>query len=326
MRIAIFGAGALGGYFGGRLLQGGYDVVFIARGAHLKALCQSGLKIESPRGDAQIRPVSATADPVEIGPVDLVLFLVKLYDTDAAALALAPLLGPDTAVVSFQNGVDSWTRIGKVIGMERVLGGVAYIFADVRKPGTVHHSGALARLVFGEFDGHRSERGAGLERAFTTCGVEAQLVDDIDMRIWEKFVLLSALSGVTALTRLSIGQVLKDPYCTELFKDALAETARIGIEKCSGLPTDIAERQMNFAKSLPYGMRASMLDDLERGKPLELDYLSGSVTKLGAVLGIETPVHANIYRALHPYLRPEMSSSEISPASLRNPLAPSAST
>lgn len=303
MRIAIFGAGALGGYFGGRLLQGGYEVAFIARGAHLNALQKNGLMIESPLGNVHLNPIRATDSPAEIGPVDLVLFLVKLYDTDSAARALKPLLGPNSAVVSFQNGIDCWSRIGDVIGMKRVLGGVAYISADIRKPGVIRHSGTLARLIFGTFDGHKSDSGTALESALTTSGVEAQVVDNVSVRIWEKFVLLSALSGVTALTRLSIGQVLSDDYCAELFRTALVETAEVGLKKCPGLSGDIAERQLDFAASLPYGMRASMLDDLERGKPLELDYLSGSVVKLGATLGVATPVHASIYRALHPYLR-----------------------
>ena len=302
MRIAIFGAGALGGYFGGRLLQGGYEVVFIARGTHLDALQRYGLKIESPLGNAHLNPIRATDSPAEIGPVDLVLFLVKLYDTDSAAHTLEPLLGPNSAVVSFQNGIDCWSRIGDMIGMERVLGGVAYISADLRKPGVIHHNGTLARLIFGAFDGRQSSAGIMLGSALTTSGVEAQVVDNINVRIWEKFVLLSALSGVTALTRLTIGQVLGDDYCAELFHAALVETAQVGLKKCPGLPGDIADRQMDFAASLPYGMRASMLDDLERGKPLELDYLSGSVVRLGADLGVATPVHASIYRALHPYL------------------------
>ena len=302
VKIAIFGAGALGGYFGGRLLEVGYEVSFIARGAHLEALQQNGLKIESPLGNAHLSPVRATTDPAELGPVDLVLFLVKAYDTDVAARALGPLLGPDTVVVSFQNGVDSRERIGQVIGIERVLGGVAYIFADVRAPGVVRHNGSLARLVFGEFDGSRARPAVALEEALTAAGVEAELVDDIDVRIWEKFVLISALSGVTTLTRLSIGEVLSDSYCAELFRDALTETAGVGLKKCPGLSDDIAERQMSFARSLPHGMRASMLDDLERSKRIELDYLSGAVVRLGATLGVETPVHATVYRALHPYL------------------------
>ena len=302
MKIAIFGAGAVGGYFGGRLLQAAHDVSFIARGAHLEALQQNGLIIESALGDAHLNPVRATAVPAELGPVDLVLFMVKLYDTDAAAHALEPLLGADTSVVSFQNGIDGWEHIGKVIGAERVFGGIAYVFADVRAPGVIRHSGSLARLVFGEFDRRHSRRATTLERALTIADVETELVDNIDVRIWEKFVLLSALSSVTALTRLSIGQVLSDTNCAELFQDALQETARVGLLKCPGLSTDIAKRQFKFAKTLPHGMRASMLDDLERGRRIELVHLSGEVVRLGTALGVETPVHTTVCRALHPYI------------------------
>jgi len=307
VKIAIFGAGALGGYFGGRLLQAGNDVSFIARGAHLEALRRDGLKIESALGDADLSPVRASAMPAEFGPVDVVLFMVKLYDTDSAARALEPLLGADTMVVSFQNGIDGWEHIGQVIGKERVVGGIAYIFADVRAPGVIRHSGSLARLVFGEFDHRLSERAIALEKALKNAGIETELVDNIDVRIWEKFVMLSALSGVTALTRLSIGQVLSDTSCAELFQEALQETARVGLKKCPGLSADIAERQFDFAKSLPHGMRASMLDDLDRGRRLELAYLSGAVVRLGTALGVETPVHATVYRALHPYIEGALS-------------------
>ncbi|MGI9335179.1 MAG: ketopantoate reductase family protein [Gammaproteobacteria bacterium] len=301
MKIAVFGAGALGGYFGGRLLQAGNEVSFIARGAHLEALQSNGLTVESALGNAHLTRIHATSDPSDIGAVDLVIFLVKLYDTDAASHALAPLLGDDTAVVSFQNGVDAWDRIGRVVGPQRVLGGIAYIFADVRAPGVIRHSGSLARLVFGEFNGSSSGRTTALEAALQSAGVDAQQVDNIDVRIWEKFVVLSALSGVTTLTRLPIGDVLADEHCASLFQEALDETARVGRGQCKSLSGDIAERQMSFAQSLPPGMRASMLDDLERGKRLELNDLSGAVVRLGRSLGIETPVHSTIQRALHPY-------------------------
>lgn len=302
MKIVIFGAGALGGYFGGRLLQAGHDVSFVARGAQLQALNANGLSIESPLGDVRLSPVRATADPGELGPADLILFLVKCYDTDSAAHALRPLLGPDTSVISFQNGVDSHERIGGVIGIERMLGGLAYIFADLRAPGVVRHSSALARLVFGEFDGRPSDRAKALEAALAMAHIDGELVADIEARIWEKFVFISALSGITALTRLSIGEILSDEHCANLFQDALAETAAVGSKKCAGLAADVAERHMKFARSLPTGMRASMLDDLERGKRIELNYLSGAVMRLGASLNVPTPVHTTVYRALHPYV------------------------
>ncbi len=302
MKIAVFGAGALGGYFGGRLLEAGNDVSFIARGGHLEVLRQRGLTLESELGDVHLHPVRASDDPGDVGPVDLVMFLVKAYDTDAAAQALAPLLADDTEVVSFQNGVESRERIAAVVGDERVLGGVAYIFADVRAPGVIRHSGSLARLIFGAFDGRRSSKAERLAQALRGAGVQCELVDDIEVRLWEKFVLISSLAAVTALTRLSVGEVLADLECAGLLQDALHETAHVGFAHCPGLSADIADRQWGFVQSLPAGMRASMLDDLERGKRIELEYLSGAVVRLGTAAGVEAPVHATVYRALHPYI------------------------
>ncbi len=301
MKIAIYGAGALGGYFGARLVQAGYDVAFIARGAHLDAMRRDGLRVESALGDVHLADVTATDDPARIGAVDLVLFLVKLQDTTAAARALAPLLGPDTAIASFQNGIDGWRMIGEVVGDDRVFGGSAYIFADVRAPGVVRHSGTLARLVFGELDGPPSDRVRALDTALTDAGVDHEVVDNVRVRTWEKFVLLSAVSGVTSLTRLPLGGILADDACASLFRDALEETTRVGLRECPALAADIGERQFAFARSLPAGMRSSMFDDLERGKPLELEYLSGSVSRLGRSHGLETPVHDVIFRALSPY-------------------------
>jgi 2-dehydropantoate 2-reductase len=301
MKIAIMGAGALGCYFGGRILQAGGDVSFIARGAHLEALRTNGLTIESPLGDAHIAPVTASDDPAEIGEADLVLFLVKLYDTEEAARAMAPLLGPNTGVLSFQNGVDAWQRIGAIVGEERVIGGTAYIPADIRVPGIIRHSGAFARLTFGEFDGSLSERCEAFQAILEKAGVEAQLVEDIDVRIWEKFIILSALSAITTLTRLPIGPIMADHHAARLFEAALRETHAVGMARCPGLSADAADRQMAIARGFPPHMRASMLDDLERGKRLELRDLSGAVVRIGKETGVPTPVHETVLAALHPY-------------------------
>src|SRR5437763_521355 len=204
MRIAIMGAGALGCYIGGRLIAAGNDVSFVARGAQLAALRDQGLRIESALGNLEIKKISATADPNEIGPVELVLFLVKLYDTDAAARALAPLLGPNTSIISFQNGIDAWHRIGAVAGSERIIGGVARLPCALTEPGVVRHNSGFANLQFGEFNGAASNRGKAFESLLNVEGLEARAVSDIDAQIWEKFVMLSALSGMTGLTRLPI--------------------------------------------------------------------------------------------------------------------------
>ncbi len=301
MKIAVMGAGALGCYYGGRLLQAGRDVSFIARGAHLEALQHNGLRIESPLGDAHLPTVAATSDPGEIGPVDMVLFMVKLYDTEEAAHAMAPLLGPETAVASFQNGIDGWQRIAAVVGEARVIGGMAVIPADIKAPGVVRHNGPFAKLIFGEFDGQASARCEALAATLDVDGMEALLVDNIDVRIWEKLVILSALSAITTLTRLPIGAILADERSRTLFRAAIDETHAVGRMACPALGETVADKSFAFAQKMPWHMRASMLDDLERGKRLELDDLSGAVVRLGKEHGVPTPVHAMVQAALSPH-------------------------
>jgi 2-dehydropantoate 2-reductase len=296
------GAGALGCYFGGRLAAAGSDITFIARGRQLEALKTNGLRIESPLGDLHLPKIRATDDPSDIGEVDMVLFLVKLYDTEVAAKALLPMLGPKTAIVSFQNGVDGWRRIGEIAGHERVIGGTAVIPADLRAPGIVRHNGPFARLTLGAFDGNDSEPCHALASLFEKADVDANVVPDIEIKIWEKFIVLSALSAVTALTRLPLGPIRKDPISAELFERALQETIAVGRAACPGLSEDAANRATSLAAGLPDSMRASMLDDLERGKPLELDDLSGAVVRRAADHGIDVPVHETVWRALHPFV------------------------
>ncbi|HXF53993.1 MAG TPA: 2-dehydropantoate 2-reductase [Hyphomicrobiaceae bacterium] len=300
MKIAVMGAGALGCYFGGRLAAAGYDVSFIARGATLKALRRDGVRIESTLGNLHLLNVRATSDPGEIGPVDVVMFLVKLYDTETAARAIAPLLGRDTAILTLQNGVDAAALIGGIAGRERVIGGTAFIAAENRAPGLVAHHSAFARVRFGEFDRSISPRVITLEQAFIRAQVDAKAVDDIEVQLWEKFVFLSALSGMTSLTRLPLGPILADELSASLFRRALEETNEVGRKLCHRVPADVAERQLGFARAAPPTMRSSMLDDLERGRRLELDHLSGAVARLGRAVGVETPVHTTIHAALHP--------------------------
>jgi 2-dehydropantoate 2-reductase len=302
MKIAVMGAGALGCYFGGRLAAAGADVTFIGRGAHLDALRAGGLKIESPLGDLHLPKVNASSDPAEVGPVDLVLFLVKLYDTEQAAEAIAPLLGPDTAVMTFQNGVNSRARIGRIVGEDRVIPGIAVIPADVRAPGIVRHSGPFARLVFGEPDGHESARCKAFLAALHNAGVDAEIAANIEVRVWEKFIMLSTLSAITTLTRLNIGPILADQACAALVRSAVIETTAVGRKVCPALPEDAADKALAMLKGMPGHMHASMLDDLNRGKRLELNDLSGEVVRLGRELGIATPAHELAWRALHPYV------------------------
>lgn len=302
MKIGVMGAGALGCYFGGRLAEAGCDISFIARGAHLEALKTDGIRIESPLGDRRITPVAATDDPADVGPVDMIFFLVKLFDTEAAARQMAPMIGPSTHVVTFQNGVDGAARIGEIVGRERVLDGIAYIPAHLSAPGTVHHGGRLARLIFGEEDGRESPRATALLAQLQAAEIEAHLVDDIRVKKWRKFVMLSAMSGVTALTRLPLGPILADPHCAALFRAALEETAAVGRADCPDLPEDAADAALEVAKGFEPGIRASMAEDLSRGKRIELMDLSGAVVRLGEKYGVETPTHRMILQALHPFL------------------------
>lgn len=301
MRIAIMGAGALGGYFGGRLALAGHDVTFVARGAHLAAMRDNGLTIESPLGDAHVADVTATDDPASIGPVDLVVFVVKTYDTDAAAKAIVPLVGDDSVVVSFQNGVDARARIGAVIGHDHVAGGVALIPADVKAPGVIRHSGRFAKLVFGGFEGSRH---AALERfraALEEASVDCELADDIDKRIWEKFVFLSTFSAICTLTRLPIGPILADEPCRSLYRAALEEAVAVGRAVRPDIDPKFADHHMTFAQRMDPHVHASMLDDLGRGKRIELMDLSGRLVEIGREQAIATPIHAMVVKALHPF-------------------------
>jgi 2-dehydropantoate 2-reductase len=301
MRIAIMAAGGVGGYFGGRMAAAGHDVHFIARGAHLAAIRRDGLKIESPLGNLHLTNVSVTDNPADIGPVEAVLFAVKLWDIDDAAEACKPLLGPGTVVVPFQNGVTSVDVLIRRLGADHVAGGVAHIAAVIGTPGVIHHNGTMAKLTVSELDGRRSERMDKLLSAFKDGGFDHVRADDIRRTIWEKFVFLSALSGLTALCRQPIGPIRDDPDARALFEGAVAETAAVGRAEGIDLAEDTLARTMAFTDGLPETMKASMLHDLENRRRLEVPWLSGEVVRLGRRHGIPTPVHAAVYGALKFY-------------------------
>jgi len=297
MRIAVMGAGGVGGYFGARLAAAGEDVAIVARGRHLDAIRAEGLKVASSAGDLTVRPEVAS-DPTEIGPVDAVLFAVKLWDTESAGAMLGPLLGPTTAVFTFQNGVDSVPVLSRLLGPERVVGGVAYISAFIERPGLIRHVGTGAKLAFGEADGGRSGRVVALSDALARAGVDHEVTDAIDRAIWAKFVLLAAFSGLTALTRRPAADVRDNPETRALFEDAAAEVAAIAAAEGVALPADVVARTVATLDRLPPEMKASMCHDLERGGRLELPWLSGALVRLGRQHGIPTPVHRAINAAL----------------------------
>ncbi len=301
MKVAVMGCGGVGGYFGARLAAAGCDVAFIARGTHLDAIRTSGLRVRSPLGDVHVAPARATAEPADIGPVDIVLFATKLYDTESAGRACAPLLGPDTAVISLLNGVDSEDELAAMLGPAHVAGGVAYISAAIAEPGVIEHHGSFARMAFGERDGQRSRRLAAFLDTATAAGIDAHLSDDIEAAIWAKFVFLASFAAVTALTRLPIGPIRDVPQTLALLEDAVAEAIAVARAKGVELGADAARKSLETIDGLPGHMKSSMLVDLERGNRLELDWLSGAVCRLGADLGVATPVHRTTLAALKPY-------------------------
>ena len=304
MRIAVLGSGGVGGYFGGRLAAAGSDVTFIARGAHLDALQTRGLRIDSPKGAVELPHVRATDDPSSIGPVDIVFFTVKLYHTEAATALLPPLIGPDTVVVPFQNGVEAVDVLTRAVGREHAAGGTAFVAAVIAEPGVIRHT-ANETLTFGEANGTRSPRLERLLEACRAAGFQARLSENIEVDIWSKFVWLSTLSGVTTVTRLPIGAVRDDPDLLAMCQAAGIETMAVARAKGIPLPTKVFDDMISGFQQLPPQVKSSMLEDLERGKPLELPWLSGAVVRIGDELGVSTPIHRFITTVLGPYSRPK---------------------
>ena len=301
MRIAIFGSGGVGGYFGGRLAASGEDVTFIARGAHLNALQQEGLRISSPLGDAHVAKVQATDRPQAIGPVDVVLFTVKLYDVDAAAATLGPLIGPDTVVITLQNGVDAVDMVGQHVGAQHVAGGVAYIVAVVNQPGHVRHTTAQ-QLVFGEPDGRRSDRLVAFEAACIKAGFQAKASENIQTDLWVKFVRLATWSGMTSVTRSPMGVVRDTPATFEMMMAAISEVITVGTARGITFPPDLMDSTIALIRGFPASSKSSMLEDLERGRRLELPWLSGAVVRLGQEADVPTPIHQFITTVLSPFV------------------------
>lgn len=301
MKIAVIGSGGVGGYFGGRLAAGGQDVSFVARGAHFEAMKKSGLKILSALGDLHLPKVSVTSDTSTIGPVDLVMIAVKLWGTDEAANAAKPLLGKDTAVVSFQNGVVAIETLLPILGKAHVLGGVSNIAALIEEPGVIRHNGNMANLFFAELDGKPSPRVQAFHDACKKAGINAEPVPDIDKAIWEKFVRLVTLSATTSLLRLPVGPIRSDPETRALMQQVMDEVVAVGRAKGIKLDADIVATQMRIIDGYPPAMVASMCGDLRRGNRLELPWLSGHVARLGKELGIATPANQFVYAALKHY-------------------------
>jgi 2-dehydropantoate 2-reductase len=298
MRIAIMAAGAVGGYFGARLAAAGEDVSFIARGAHLAAIKAQGLRVESPLGNVHIENAKATADPRDIGPVDVVLFAVKLWDTELAGEQARPLIGGETRLITLQNGVDSVERLQPTLGRDHVAGGTTHLATVISSPGVISHASQFARIRCGRGDGQADPALRAFVETAQRARIDASLSDNIDLDRWIKFTFLVGLSGATGATRMPLGPILADPDTRAFFLELMREVVAVGRASRVPLASDFAGDQLKFAENVPFGMKASLLNDLERGGRLELDWLSGKVVELGRKLNIPTPANDCAYAVL----------------------------
>ena len=301
MRIAVMGAGGVGGYFGALLARAGHDVAFVARGRHLAAMREHGLRVRGAAGEIRIERPTASDEPATLGVRDVVLFAVKLWDTESAADAIRPLLGPRSVVIPFQNGVESVERIGRIVGARHVMGGAAYIAATIAEPGVIAQTGTMARLRFGPVMAEQAAAARAFLEACTGAGINAELVDDIVRVLWEKFVFLSAMSGLTAATRQAIGAIRGDPELRAVFETAMREAYAVGRARGVALGDGFVEQQLTFADALPAEMRSSMLNDLQAGNRLEAPWLSGAVVRMAKEAGLAAPVSATLYAAVKPF-------------------------
>jgi 2-dehydropantoate 2-reductase len=301
MKIAVIGAGGVGGSFGAALAQAGADVTFVARGAHLAAMRESGLRVEGGRGETVIRPVQATDDIASIGVVDIVLFCVKLWDVQTVGKQLRPLLGPDTAVIPLQNGVDAAHWLVAILGATAVMNGTVAVSATIDRPGVIRQTGKMMSLTFGELDGRMTPRAERFRALCESAGFDVALSDNVAVPLWVKFMALTAMSGCTALTRLPIGNLRDDPEIFAWFESVMRETEAVGRAEGVALPADTVDKLIALTRTLPPEARASMAVDLSRGNRLELPWLAGKVVELGRKHGIPTPSNWGIYVALKPY-------------------------
>ena len=297
MRIAVLGSGGIGGYYGVELLRGGHDVVFIARGSHLEAMRRSGLTIRTAAGESTV-PVSAGADTRDAGPVDLVLFCVKAYDTGEAADALPPLLRPDSSVLTLQNGVDGAALVSAVAGAGRVLAGAVYVALQIAAPGVIRHAGGDGRIVFGVPGGAATAQAERVAEAFRRAGVPHALSPDIDEVLWEKFLFITGVGAVTAIARSGIGPLMKSAEGYALVTASCGEVAAVGRREGRLRRPDAVEAVVAQAGALPAEWRSSMARDLADGRRLEVEALSGAVVRRGRAHGIPTPVHQAIAACL----------------------------
>lgn len=300
MRVLVVGAGGVGGYFGARLARAGVSVTFLARGAHLEAIQRHGLRVRSSADGEWTVKVDATGDAQRLAPADVVLFCVKSFDTQTAAEAIAPAIGPETAVVSLQNGVDNEEALGRVLGPGHAVGGVAWVFAAIESPGVIVHR-LGGRLAFGELDGRPSPRLERLQAAFTSAGVAAEVSKDITRVLWEKYLLIGAQAGMTALTRAPIGVIRSTAETWLMYRRLVEELAALGLASGVRLAPDVVDSIVRDAGALAPTVFSSLHTDLTQGRRLELEALHGHALRLGQRLGVATPMLFAVYAALRPH-------------------------
>jgi 2-dehydropantoate 2-reductase len=299
MRIAAMAAGAVGGYFGARMAAAGHDVYFIARGGNLEAMRSNGLRIESVHGDMHLPKPNVTDDPAKVGPVDIVLFAVKLWDTEKAAAQARPLIGPGTRVITLQNGIDSVERVAPVLGVDTTVGGAAYIATTIGAPGVIKHTSSFAMMRFGRRDKRTDAALQAFADAGKAAGIDVAISADIERELWQKFIFLTAMAGSTGALRAPIGAIVADLELRGFFRQLMEEAFAVGKARGVALdPAYIEERMAFVVDKVEPGMKASMAHDLERGNRLELDWLAGKVRELGRALNIPTPASDTVYTVL----------------------------
>jgi len=303
MHIVVFGAGGVGGYFGGRLAQSGQDVTFIARGQHLEAMLRDGLVVSSIKGDFVVRPVSATDDTTRVTDVDAVLVCVKAWDISKAAKAIIPMLGPDTFVVPLENGVEAPSQLAEILGREHVLGGLCRIASHIASPGHIQHTGLEPYVAFGELDKRLSARTQDLMQAFEGASVWAEIPLDISIALWMKYLFISSVSAIGAVTRVSFGEFRSQPETRAMLEKALQDCYSVALAQGILMPPDCVATTLAYIDTLPHETLASMQRDVMDGRPSELDAQIGALVRMGEMYNVPTPLHTIIYHSLLPQER-----------------------
>lgn len=300
MRIAIFGTGGVGGYFGGRLAQAREDVTFIARGEHLRAMQRSGLTIEGLDGNFTVSPVRATDDPATVGHVDLVVVGVKAWQVNDAANAMKPMVGPATTVLPLQNGVDAPKQLADVLGVEQVLGGLCRIVSFVSGPGHIKHVGFDPSITIGELDNQPGQRVERIYKTLVNAGIKTSIADDFDVALWTKFLFIASFSGLGAMTGKAAGELRTNPETRAQLLTAMDEIYKLSRASNINMPADSIEKGIANVDRLPIDGTSSMQRDIAAGKPSELESQNGAVVRMAREIGMAAPIHELIYAKLKP--------------------------